>query len=155
MRTPYCWLILPLSAAILAVGCSRGPKLVSVSGKLTMNGTPLKNVKVEFHPDPDKSTAGPSSSAITDGDGNFTLVCADKGNPPGAIVGHHRIVLTDLDVYGDVFVGRGDYRSEDPKGPKEVPKFPRFPAVYSDLSKTPFKQEVTASMGSIKLDIKK
>lgn len=120
-----------------------------------MNGMPLKNVKVDFHPDPDKGTTGPNSSGITDENGNFTLTCTDKGNPPGAVVGHHRIVLTDLDIYGNVLVGRGDYRSDDPKGPKEVPKFPRFGKNFSDLSNTPFKQEVKPDMAAVKLEVTK
>ena len=66
------------------------------------------------------------------------------------------MILTDLDMYGNVFVGRGDYRTEDPKGPKEVPKFPRFPAAYSDLPNTPFKVEVKPGMEPRSLsDVKK
>jgi hypothetical protein len=155
MRTPSSWLSLPFVAAVLTAGCSGGPTLVPVTGKLTLNGAPLKNVRVDFHPDPDAGTKGPSSTGTTDAEGNFTLVCAERGNSPGAVVGHHRVILTDLNLFGDVFVGRGDYRSEDPKGPKEVPKFPRFAAIYSDLANTPFKQEVTANMAPITLDVKK
>ena len=153
MRTLRPWLVVAL-AAVLGAGCS-GPTLVPVSGQVTMNGRPLKNVRVDFHPDPDQGTKGPSSTGVTDADGNFTLASTAPGNAPGAVVGRHRVVLTDLEVYGTAFVGRGDYRSEDPKGPKEVPKFPRFPAVYSDLTNTPFKQEVTAGMGPVALDVKK
>jgi len=154
MRITKLLLAFSLFTAMLAIGCS-GPKLVPVTGKLTMNGAPIKNVKVEFHPDPDKGTKGPSSYGITDAEGNFTLVSNDKDGAPGAIVGHHRVVCTDLDVYGNVFVGRGDYRTEDPAGPKETPKYPRFGAVYSDLSNTPFRQEVIAGMAPVSFDIKK
>jgi len=152
MRTLRPWLIIPL-ASVLAAGCS-GPKLVPVTGQVTLNGRPLKNVRVEFHPDPDQGVTGPSSSGVTDDSGNFTLTCPSRNNAPGAVIGPHRVVLSDLDVYGNVFVGRGDYRSEDPKGPKEVPKFPRFAAVYSDLTKTPFKQQVTANTGPVTLEVK-
>jgi hypothetical protein len=155
MRRASSWFSLLLATALVGTGCSGGPKLVPVTGKVTLNGAPLKNVKVEFHPDPDKGVSGPSSSGTTDADGNFTLVCTERGNAPGAVVGSHRVVITDLDLYGDVFVGRGDYRSEDPKGPKEVPKFPRFAAHYSTLSATPFKQEVTAGMSPVTFDVKK
>ena len=147
------WLILPL-VAVLVAGCS-GPKLVPVTGKVTLNGQPLKNVRVDFHPDPDQGTTGPSSTGTTDDSGNFTLVCEERGGAAGAVVGHHRVILSDLDIYGNVFVGRGDYRTEGPKGPKETPKNPRFGAVYSDLAKTPFKQEVTAGMGAVTFEVKK
>jgi hypothetical protein len=155
MRYTIRVLALVAAAVVVASGCSDSVKLVPVTGKVTMNGRPLKNVKVAFHPDPDQKTTGPSSTGVTDADGNFTLVCQDRNNAPGAVVGFHRVIVSDLDVFGDVFVGRGDYRSEDPKGPKEVPKFPRFPATYSDLSNTPFKIEVKPGMETVTLEIKK
>ena len=62
----------------------------------------------------------------------------------------------DLDPYGNVFVGKGDYRNEDAKGAKrEVPKKPRFSETYSDLAKSPLRQEVTPGMGPIAIDIKR
>ena len=154
MQSARRWPILPLFLGLLAAGCTGGPKLVPVTGKVTMNGKPLKNAKVDFHPDPDMGNTGPGSSGTTDENGNFTLVCS-QGAKPGAVVGHHRVIVTDLDVYGTVFVGRGDYRTEDPKGPKEVPKFSRLPATYEKLASTPFKVEVKADMGPVTLDVKK
>ncbi len=119
-----------------------------------MNGKPLRNVKVDFHPDPDKGTKGLGSSGTTDDQGNFGLTHAS--GKPGAIVGHHRVILTDLDVFGNVFVGRGDYRKEDDgKAAQEVPKKARFPEVYSDLPKTPLREEVKAGMGRVTIAIKK
>src|SRR5262245_25821039 len=87
-----------LFACLLAVGCSNTPPLAEVSGKVTMNGQPLKNVRVDFHPDPDKGTSGKGSTGTTDENGNFTLKY--DGGKPGAIVGHHRVIITDLDVFG-------------------------------------------------------
>lgn len=145
-------LLLALLAA-LAGGCSDEPPLAPVSGQITMNGKPLKNVRVDFHPDPDKGTKGKGSTATTDENGNFTL--SYDGAKPGAIVGHHRVILTDLDPYGNVLVGRGDYRTDDPKGPKETPKKSRFGATYSNLAQTPVKEEVKPGMGPVTIDIKK
>ena len=114
MQSTRRWLILPLFVGLLAAGCTGGgPKLVPVTGKVTMNGKALKNAKVDFHPDPDMGNTGPGSSGTTDENGEFTLVCS-QGSKPGAVVGHHRVIVTDLDVYGTVFVGRGDYRTDDP-----------------------------------------
>ena len=101
MRTAQWRIALATFLAVLTAGCSDGPKLAPVNGKLTMNGKALKNVRVDFHPDPDLKTTGPGSSGVTDGDGNFTLVCS-QGNKPGAVIGHHRVILTDLDTYGNV-----------------------------------------------------
>jgi hypothetical protein len=142
-----------LLAALFASGCSNRPPLAQVTGKVTLNGKPLGNVRVAFHPDPDKGTTGPGSSGVTDAEGNFALKFEDGS--PGAIVGHHRVLLNDLDVFGNVFVGRGDYRSEDPKGGKaEVPKKPRFAAVYTDLANTPVRLEVKAGLPPVAIEVK-
>jgi hypothetical protein len=135
------------------VGCSSDPPLAPVSGKVTMNGKPLKNVRVDFHPDADKGTRGKGSTGTTNEQGEFTLTYEE--GKPGAIVGHHRVILTDLDVFGNVIVGRGDYRTEDPKGPKETPMVPRFGKMYSELASTPFKEEVKPGMGPVKFEVKK
>jgi len=138
----------------LLTGCSNAPTLAEVKGKVTMNGKPLGNVRVDFHPDPDKGTSGAGSTATTDADGNFALKFGD--GRPGAIVGHHRVILTDLDVFGTVFVGRGNYRTEDAKGgQRETPKQARFAAVNSDLAQTPFRFEVKPGMEPVVIDVKK
>ena len=95
----------------LVIGCSRQPQLAEVKGQVLMKGKPLGNVKVDFHPDPDQGTSGPGSSGTTDEQGKFTLTYSN--GKPGAIVGHHRVIVTDLDVFGNVLVGRGDYRKEE------------------------------------------
>ena len=102
----------------------RRPQLVPVSGKLTMNGRPLKNVKVDFHPDPDQKTTGPGSSGTTDDDGNFTLVCTARGNQPGR---SRRPSPGDPDRPGHLRQRlRRPRRLPDrgPQGTKEVPKSP-------------------------------
>lgn len=137
----------------LLTGCSDAPQLAEISGRVTMNGQPLKNVRVDFHPNPDKGTTGKGSTGTTDANGNFTLTY--DGAKPGAIVGHHRVILTDLDKFGNVFVGRGDYRTEDPKGPKETPTKARFGETYTNLARTPLLQEVKPGMGPVTIDIKK
>jgi hypothetical protein len=153
MRTATARLALAcLLGCTLAAGCSRGPELAEVRGRVTMNGKPIKNVRVDFHPDPDKGTRGPGSTGTTDADGNFTLTFGE--GKPGAIVGRHRVILTDLDVFGNVLVGRGDYRTDDPGGPKETPKKARFADTYSSLSKTPFTAEVKPGMDPVTFDIK-
>ena len=86
---------------VFAGGCSRGPEFAEVEGKLVKGSTPLKNVRVEFWPEGD----GPKSTGVTDAEGRYTLKSED-GRTVGAVVGPHRIVLKDLDFYGDVFLGR-------------------------------------------------
>ena len=147
-------LVLLLAVSVfLTNGCSKPLALVDVSGNLKMNGKPLGNVKVEFQPDPDQDTRGPGSWGITDESGNFKLTCSN--GKAGAMVGFHRVVLTDLTVYGNTFVGRGDYRHEESGGKsREVPKKARFAQTYTELANTTLKQEVKEGMGPVAFEIK-
>jgi len=143
-----------LVPGVLLAGCSKKPPLAEVTGTVKMAGKPLGNVKVTFHPDPDKGTKGPASIGKTDASGQFTLKCEDGRS--GALVGYHRAILTDLDVYGDKFVGRAAYRKADERGvPVEVPKKPRFSERFSSLERTPFKPEVKEGMSPVELEIKR
>src|SRR5262245_35167731 len=153
MRTSWQVVAFFALSGFAVSGCSNQPTLVPVTGTVTMNGKPLANVRIDFHPDPDKGTKGMGSTGTTDAEGKFTLTYQEKS--PGAIVGHHRAIVTDLDVFGNVFVGRKDYRTEAPGGPKETPRKVRFADTYSNLATTPFKQEVTSGMGPVTYDIKK
>jgi hypothetical protein len=136
----------------LSAGCSGRPSLAEVKGQVTMNGKPIGNVKVDFHPDPDKGTTGKGSSGTTDNEGNFAL--SYENSQPGAIVGHHRVILTDLDIFGNVLVGRGDYRKEENGKAVEAAKKPRFAGIYSNLAQTPFREEVKPGMGPVNIDLK-
>jgi hypothetical protein len=139
-----------VACGLLTLGCSSQNKLIPVSGQVTMNGRPLGNVRVDFHPDPDKGTRGTGSSGTTDAEGKFMLTVAP--NQPGAVAGHHRVILEDLDIYGSVLVGKGDYRNEDKGGGvREVAKKPRFAEIYRDLGKTPLRQEVTPGMAPVNI----
>src|SRR5262245_5469525 len=88
-----------LLAPWLGAGCGeRGPKLEQVEGRVLLDGKPLKNILVTFLPDPNESTFGPNSTAITDEDGHYRLVCEEKARRPGVIAGTHRVTLIDLDA---------------------------------------------------------
>ena len=78
----------------LLAGCSSGPNLTEVTGTLTINGKPLDNIRVEFLPDPEAKTNGPRSTGVTDAEGRFKMTCENQRS--GAVVGTHRVTLTDL-----------------------------------------------------------
>jgi hypothetical protein len=129
-----------LGTLVLACGCSRGPQFAEVEGKLAKGGTPLKNVRVEFWPEGD----GPKSSGVTDEQGRFTLKSED-GRNAGAIVGPHRIVLKDLDFYGDTFMGR---KAENMPTLNKAAK-ERFARTYSDGSTTDLKKSVSGGQKNV------
>jgi hypothetical protein len=82
---PLCagWLLLGLA------GCG-SPDGVTVTGRVTLDGRPLPNAEVTFHPLGD--TKGLGGSAVTDADGRYELVSArvNKGVAPG----EYRVVVS-------------------------------------------------------------
>jgi hypothetical protein len=94
-------------AILISAGCSGKPPLSEVEGTVTWNSAPLPGITVQFIPDADKGTSGPRSTAVTDDEGHFTLVCEDSR--PGAVIGHHRVILMDSGDPG------GAVRQRDPR----------------------------------------
>ena len=129
----------------LLAGCAGGPNLTEVTGTLTLNGKPLDNVRVEFLPDPEAKTSGPRSTGVTDGEGRFKMTCENQQS--GAVVGTHRVTLTDLKQWEGLTASRED--SNKPLKPS------RLPAQYSDVVKTPFRGiEVKPGGTPVKLEVK-
>src|SRR5438128_1111674 len=94
---------------VFAVGCDAGPKLVPVSGKVTLDGKPLVGATVGFYPQNKPSRElGPLSTGKTDDKGEFSLVTVLK-REPGAVVGQHRVSITLL---ATVNVDEGDAPSK-------------------------------------------
>lgn len=97
-----------LPAVALVAGCdSRPGQATPVEGVVTLDGTPLAKVVVQFMPE---QAGMPGSTAVTDDDGRFVLRTAD--DRAGAIVGKHRVV-----VQGE----RADERSGSKGSPRVVP----------------------------------
>src|SRR5215213_51350 len=77
-------------AAFAPAGCG-GPRVVAVSGVVTVDDKPCPNLIVSFQPlgDKDNPNPGRGSSAVTDEQGRYKLVY--DGEKPGALVGRHRV----------------------------------------------------------------
>ncbi len=142
-----CTLIVMISTA---AGCGSSPvALGEVSGILTVDGKPAPEIAVDFIPDSDGGTTGPPSSALTDQDGKFTLICRDGRN--GAVVGTHRIVLRD----NRAVAGAPSMRFKDAdKKPKPLPAS-RISDRYTRALSTPLRQEVKAEPQTIPLEVTK
>lgn len=134
----------PLVLCLLAAGCSGGPKLAEVEGVVKLNGKPLSGIQLEFWPE----GSGPRSIGVTDEQGRFTL-SSDDGKKKGAVVGKHKVVLKDVGVLGDKFLGRAGENVDMTKGQK-----PRIGGQYADPTKTPLTRDVTTGKCNIELDLK-
>jgi hypothetical protein len=129
--------------ALSAAGCG-GLNLVPVSGTVLVNGKPMADLRLEFLPDPEQGTQGPRSTATTDEEGHFQLVCEYRSKP-GAVVGRHRIMVFDLMRYkGISFAQRKD---DDRLKPS------RIRLEYSNAGSTPLKQDVKEGMGPVVLKL--
>jgi hypothetical protein len=122
-------------------GCKKSYNTADVEGVLKINGQPGHKVRIQFVPDVDAGTKGPSSIADTDSHGRFKLLLAegDLANArPGAVVGHHCVALTDLQL------------AESPTG-RGVPI--RFKSDYALPGTTPLRQEVKDGQQTIEINI--
>jgi hypothetical protein len=74
---------------LLLVGCSRpGPQVAPVTGRVTLNGQPLKNADVLFQPEDNQ----PPAYGRTDEDGRYEM--AYKRGVGGAAVGWNRVGIS-------------------------------------------------------------
>jgi hypothetical protein len=83
--------LLPLACALF-VGCGSGT--APVSGRITLNGKPLARASVTFAPIAARGEKepGPSSAAITDADGRYSLKLIGQSGS-GAMVGKHKVMV--------------------------------------------------------------
>ena len=142
-----CWL----------TGCDSGPKLVPVTGTVTLDGKPLAHKSLMFMPE--EGTPGNGGGANTQKDGTYSLIASipggltdEAGAPPGrykVIVFEPTIPITeDLEVQGD-----------DPSvlTPAISPDFGQrkreIPAIYAKQETTPLTIEVPESGGTVDLKL--
>ena len=124
---------------LLANGCSRPDyEIAEVEGTLLIQGRPGHKVRIEFIPD--VGVVGPSAAAETDERGQFTMRVMDRdgSSPLGAVVGMHRVTLSDLQLAASL-TGDG------------VPI--RFGSEYSVSSSTPLRQEVQPGAQTIVIKV--
>jgi hypothetical protein len=117
--------------------------LAPVEGTVRLKGQPLANVQVEFWPESNAAR----STGFTDKDGRYQLTY--DGKRPGAVVGPHRVLLYDVQVYGDVPLGRRKNKDADVTPVKAS----RISSAYTEASRTPLKREVSPSANVIDLEV--
>jgi hypothetical protein len=82
------WRIWAVLLMATCCGCSQGPELGAVSGKLTYKGQPVQYAAVEFHP---VDGGGKHSIGYTDADGEYVVKYTLQRD--GALTGRHRILI--------------------------------------------------------------
>lgn len=100
---------LATAAAVLLLGpllgCGdSGPRLVPVTGVVTLDGKPVADAGVMFKP----AGSLPPASANTDVQGKFSLATLNK---PGAVLGEHQVSIVKQET-----TGVGDFGAVGPGG---------------------------------------
>jgi hypothetical protein len=84
---------LPLLCSVcLAAGCGGGRELGTVSGRITLDGKPLPDARVNFQPTGETKNPGIGSFGKTNANGEYSLTLIDQ-TAEGAIVGTHRVMI--------------------------------------------------------------
>jgi hypothetical protein len=140
--------------ALAACGCGKKvpPPLTAVSGKVLLGGQPLPFAKLEFMPELANFGAELNSYAVTDEQGEFRLTCFT--NEPGAVVGSHRVVVTEGPPPKEA---RGlDGQSQEKLAAYTAALKNRpIPTVYGNYSQTPLRVDVTASKQDYLLELQR
>jgi|GEM_PF-286718 len=130
------WVIFPMLG--LAVGCSDGPKLGYVHGKVTLRGAPVPFAYVKFQP---VSPTGTYGAAYTDVDGKYVLKFTK--NRDGALVGQHEVTVRTSSV--------DEIQVEDKTTGKMVT--PPLPEGYRANLEAQFAHSVKSGTNTIDLEI--
>jgi hypothetical protein len=149
-RTLLCLSLFSLGVA--AGGCQRGPTFTEVGGTVKLNGKALSGVMVQFLPEPETGgSAGPRSTAVTDEEGRYTLATDD--GQPGAVVGNHRVLVSDIIDSQPTDVNKKRKDRMDANVPlHKVPKS-RVPKRYEEANNTPLRVEVKPNSAPIDLNV--
>ena len=131
------------------VGCGpSGPKTYPVTGKVTIDGKPLANCRIDFLP---VDSANQAASGQIGADGTYTLYTGTTG-APGAMPGKYKVVLTP--EAGDDASYMGGEESENDVGAEPtIAESGVVPKEYMDASTTPKEVEVTAGQNTINIEI--
>lgn len=122
-------LIAPMLLCITLTGCGDGrPPRVPVSGKVLIDGKPLKFGFVRFVPEQARVSAGD-----LDSEGRFVLSC--YGGEDGAVIGKHKV-----EVYATEGIEEDRIRWHAPKR-------------YASYSTSQLEQEVTGPTDAITIEL--
>jgi len=122
--------------ALALAGCSSGPKLGLVQGKVTYKGKPVPHGNVNFIP-----KAGPPASGEIGPDGTYRLTTFR--NHDGAVLGPHTVVIVAIEKNAGKPV-----EAWNPLPP------PIVPARYTSVATTDLRAEVKEGENTFNFDLK-
>jgi hypothetical protein len=132
-----CFLAVPVVLA--AIGCSKGPDVFAVHGRVAYEGKPMNRALVIFRPTVSERTL---VMARANANGEYTL--ATSGVQGGVSPGEYRVTIT--------------WEQFSRPGTEENPNTPgtgtdRLNGKYADINKTPLRATVEAKDNTINFEL--
>ena len=141
VRTTTLVLTLGLFVAPL-IGCGpSGPKTLSVTGKVTIDGQPAVNVLITFQPVDEGNQA--ATGRVGD-DGTYTMYTGISGTP-GVMAGKYKVVLTPDTSADTSYMDGGGAEPDATSG--------GVPEEWRDATTTPKEVEVSSDNKTIDIEI--
>jgi hypothetical protein len=107
----FCCLLM-----LVNTGCgSKYPPTAPVSGKITINGKPVTQGRISFHP----TTGERPALANIQPDGSYSLTTFERGD--GALLGHHKVSIKSTRIENAPSLPAKDFQ-EEAKQAAEVAK---------------------------------
>ena len=151
------------AAMLMTCGCDRGPKLVQVNGKITLDGKPLPFKGIYFHPDRSAGTEGNGAGGFSDPEGKYYLVANVGGataDKRGVQAGKYRVTVAEpvVPISAKDFAPQKQQSESDVPAPaigfSSQPAKREIPAVYSSSELTPLSIEVPEKGGELNIELK-
>ncbi len=140
-----------MAISLIANGCAQAeksqlPPTVSVKGTVKIDGLPLANAAVQFHPE--GTTAGVGSGGYTDQHGNFELITVSGGSEitKGAPVGKYKVTVSKF-----MKPDGTDFPLDSKEPPGLTGAVETVPMIYSDPQWTTLDAQVPPAGGVIHL----
>jgi hypothetical protein len=129
------WVIVVLAV----VGCDDGPRMVQVSGVVTLDGAPLADAAVALYPQQE----GPMAGANSDAQGRIVFATADR---QGVIPGRYRATVIKFESLGYDINKPDDYTNVTEKW--------YTPKRYSQVESSGLEYEISDTSSDLKIELK-
>lgn len=144
--------ILMAGGVVTFVGCGDGgPRLVSVTGVVTLNNKPLANALIQFNPDISNKDGLPAEDK-TGPEGNYKAMSSGRS---GMVPGKYKVVITKLP---DLPAGGSGQFADDPFMAQLSAAPPTGPGTKKQAEnmtiEESFDREVPAGGGTLDFDVK-
>lgn len=135
--------LIGLGCAVLVIltGCGGKPPLVAYQGDIQLEGKPLRNAMITFHPLDAKGSVDPKAMtpmATSDEAGKFVMRTPNEGD--GVTPGTYKVTVSALSA-----PSASDKQAAFPGNSEQVKAVSLVAPEFSDVNKTPLKVTIPAT----------